>query len=419
MNLAYTNVCLVQCGVDERAERTAAGDELERKIAEACGVMNSATGELVRLIGSVLETKCWQVSGIHSVTQWVAWKCGVSPSRARTLVAIARRRQELPETSAAFEAGELCEDQVAVIAQRAPAAVDAEAATLARSATVSQLRRVLGSYPFEDAKTPDREEPEEVRRVSFGYRDNGSWSLSGELPPDEGALVERALAVARDELFRAGQQEVTWADALVAMAERSMGASAACRPHHARQVVLLHVGTDGEGTTEGHLHLGPGLSEGLRRFIGCDSRVRPVFEAGGRPVSVGRAFRTVPDRTRMVIEERDRGCRVPGCDHSRWLHVHHVQHWEDGGASDTGNLIALCPRHHRLHHLGRLGIVGDADDREGMIFTDERGRRLAPCGRPKPPAGHLPIPVGTWSHPTGERLDATWVHFNETVSPSS
>ena len=267
--------------------------------------------------------------------------------------------------------------------------------------------------------------------MSFGYDNDGSWHLSAELPPDEGALVERALAEARDERFRAAQHDsgpgpapadVGWDDAFVAMADRSLRAGAESRPHRDRHLVLLHVGTDNQGQTAGHLHLGPGLSEGLRRFVGCDARIRPVFEAGGKPVSVGRAFRTVPERTRIVVEERDRGCRVPGCDHSRWLHVHHVAHWEDGGPSDTHNLIALCPAHHRQHHLGKLGIEGNADDPAGMVFTDKRGRRLPPCGRPEPPgvdlhaaAGQLGIEVGTWSHPTGEAFDPYWVHFGETA----
>lgn len=37
--------------------------------------------------------------------------------------------------------------------------------------------------------------------------------------------------------------------------------------------------------------------------------------------------------------DRDRGCRVPGCDRSRWRHVHHMTHWEDGGATDTPKLV--------------------------------------------------------------------------------
>jgi hypothetical protein len=99
----------------------------------------------------VLETEAWQGWGIRSAEQWVAWKCGISPTRARTLVTMARRLGELAETKAAFEAGELSEDQAAVVCRRAPAHVDGEVATLARAATVVQLRRVLSSYSFRDA----------------------------------------------------------------------------------------------------------------------------------------------------------------------------------------------------------------------------------------------------------------------------
>ena len=420
-------------GMDDRGEREAEAAELEAEIAQVCGVMNAATGRLVSLIARVLETESWPGWGIRSASHWVAWKCGLSPARARTLVLMARRLGQLPETRAALEAGELGEDQVAVVCRHAPVSIDAQAATLARSATVVQLRRVLGSYPFEEEAKADpteasqTETPEEPHRVSFGTTERGTWTLSAELAADEGAVVERALVAARDELFHAGDHDpgptptpsrLSWADALVVMADRSLGA--VCRPHQDRNLVLLHVGTDAEGTTAGHLHLGPGLSEGLRRFVGCDARMRAVFEAGGRPVSVGRAFRTVPERTRTVVEDRDRGCRVPGCDRSRWLHVHHIKHWEDGGGSDTPNLIALCHRHHRLHHLGRLGISGNADEPDGMTFTDERGRTLASTGRPVPPgrpvelaAGGLGIPSDAWSHPTGERFDPYWVHFNE------
>jgi len=414
--------------VSHEANAEAIVADLEEEIAEVCGVVNAAVGRLVGLIARVLETGAWQGAGIRSAEQWVAWRCGVSGGRARRLVAMARRLGELPETKAAMEAGELCEDQVAVICRHAPSGIDAQAAELARSATVVQLGRALGGYVFEEPKSPEApvvaEAPEEPRRVSFGHDHEGSWTLSAKLPADEGALVERALVTARDELFRAGDHEpgarpspsdVSWADALVAVAERSLAATAACRPHHDRHLVLLHVDTTG-----GHLHLGPALREGVRRFVGCDARIRPVMEAGGRPVSVGRAFRTVSDRTRMVIEERDRGCRVPGCDHSRWLHIHHIEHWEDGGTSDTANLIALCQRHHRLHHLGRLGIRGNADDPDGMVFTDERGWRLESNGRPVAPrrplreaAARLGIPAGAWSHPVGEHLDPFSVYFDE------
>ena len=134
-----------------------------------------------------------------------------------------------------------------------------------------------------------------------------------------------------------------------------------------RPTVLLHLRIDENGP-RGHLHLGPALTDGVRRYLCCDSRVRAVFDRGGRAVSVGRELRIVPERTRLVIEERDRGCRVPGCDRTKWLQIHHIVHWEDGGPTNTWNLVALCHAHHRLHHLGRLQISGDADEPDGLVF---------------------------------------------------
>ncbi len=151
--------------------------------------------------------------------------------------------------------------------------------------------------------------------------------------------------------------------------------------------------------------------------MGCDARVRPVTEVGGVALSVGRTQRIVAERTRMAIEDRDRACRVPGCERSRGLQVHNVTHWEDGGPTDTSNLLALCARHHRLHHLGQLGIAGDADEPGGMEFSDSKGRRLTGCGRPAPPGPDGPNVSGNWSHPSGERLYSRWVHFKEPARP--
>jgi len=411
--------------MSDLAEREAEAARLEGEIAEVCGVINAATGRLVRLIGQVLETGSWDGVGIRSPEQWVAWKCGVGSGRARSLVAMARRLSELPQTRAAFEAGELAEDQVAVVSRFAPASTDAEVAELARQATVGQLRRALGNYRFAEAPQAavTAEEPAaEAREVVFGHDLDGSWRLSAVLPSDEGAVVERALSEARQSLFLADDsQRVSWADALVATADRSLAAGAAERPHRDRHTVLVHVGRtpagDGIG---GHLHLGPPLADGVRRFLTCDARVRAVVEDGGKPLSVGRSARTVPDRIRIVVEDRDRGCRVPGCERTRWLHVHHIRHWEDGGGTDTANLLALCAFHHRLHHRGGLGIRGDADEPDGVEFTDHRGRLLGANGRPVPPrtsltdASHaLGIPEPNWIHPSGERLDPRDVHFNE------
>ena len=75
------------------------------------------------------------------------------------------------------------------------------------------------------------------------------------------------------------------------------------------------------------------------------------------------------------------------------------------------NLVALCSHHHRLHHQGRFDIRGDADDPDGLVFTDRKGRRLMGCGRPAAP-GDVRI-TGNWTPPSGERLDWWMVTFHE------
>ncbi|HVL94216.1 MAG TPA: hypothetical protein VM264_12855 [Acidimicrobiales bacterium] len=67
-----------------------------------------------------------------------------------------------------------------------------------------------------------------------------------------------------------------------------------------------------------------------------------------------------------------------------------------------------------------LGIESDADQPDKLVFTDHRGRPLPECGRPVPPGGPpvgaaagLGIAAGGWAHPSGERLDQRWLHFNE------
>jgi len=426
-----------------RPGREAEAALLEAEMAQVCGVINAATGRLVDLVARVLDTGAWEGWGIHSPEHWVGWKCGVGAGRARALVAMARRRAELPTTMAALQSGELSEDQVGVVCRHVPAAYDAEVADFAKLATVGQLRRTLSTYRFvEPAKAADEEQeqadpeearPEEARTVDFGFTDSGSWRLSALLPPDEGALVERALSERRQALFLArGPQAdhlgppVSWADALVGVADASLSHGGRGRAQRDRYRVLVHVRADEQadaaasGGVQGHLHRGPALPDSLRRYLGCDTTARVVCEVKGRPLSVGRATKVVPDRTRVVVEDRDRGCRVPGCERKRWVHIHHVVHWEDRGPTDTANLLALCGAHHRMHHQGRLGITGDADQPDGIVFADHRGRVLASNGRPVPPgdpplvaAARLGIPEGAWDHPLGERIDSRWVYFNE------
>ncbi len=176
-----------------------------------------------------------------------------------------------------------------------------------------------------------------------------------------------------------------------------------------RYRIHVHLEADGQCCDD----RGWNLPDAIRQYITCDGLLTPTFVDCSIPISVGRTSRLIPQRTRRLVILRDGGCAVPGCTQTHILEVHHIIHWENGGPTDTWNLIALCPHHHRMHHKGELGISGNADD--GTIaFTDRNGNPLRPTGaKPKPPGAPPPPAPSRYAHPLGERLDTQDLHFRE------
>ncbi|MGH9216261.1 MAG: DUF222 domain-containing protein [Acidimicrobiales bacterium] len=411
---------------------------LEDRVADVVGLLNVVTADLVRLIGEVLRTAAWEGFGIRSPEHWVVWRCGVSPGRARRLVRMARALDTLPATNRLFRAGDLGEDQTAVIVRHTDAEHDRQVAELAPSLTVPQLQRVLPSVPRKESEpdgtgddvAPGAPEGRCLRAVRFAYGDDGMWWCSVRLPSDQGALVQKALEVGREREFRLRHPDhdvgdpgdVSWADGLLRMAEAGLDAidvaTAAGRPPGERTQVILHLNADRK--VPPRLHLGPLLPQGIGDYLSCDATVRYLLLRHGQPVATGRRERTVNPRLRTIIEHRDGGCRVPGCDQARWLHIHHLRHWTNGGRTDSDNLCALCPAHHRMVHAGLLTTAGDPAEPGGLVFTDDRGRRLQPA-RPRPPSPETPtahaardlgLPPPNWRHPPGEPLDTRWITWN-------
>jgi hypothetical protein len=245
----------------------------------------------------------------------------------------------------------------------------------------------------------------------MSYDADGRFHLRYSAPATIGALVEQAVREAKDALFTrgsAGHDDAahgsgvpTYADALEEIAHRSL-ASVESSSRRSRYRVYLHLDTDGAWVNGGHaipLRL-------LGRFI-TDGTVQPVWETDGRPVSVGRAMRILPDRTRRLIEDRDRGCRFPGCPSTGFVEVHHLDAWADGGATDEGNQVSLCTVHHDGIDRGDYTLTGDPTRPGGLIATNRYGipvRPPSPAEAAPPPSGDPPVPPGTYQPPSGESI---------------
>ncbi|WP_460933834.1 HNH endonuclease signature motif containing protein [Phycicoccus ginsengisoli] len=475
--------------------------ELWARTAQTAGRLNRAQAELVDIAAELVEDGYWGDGGFRTPEHYLVVRAGLSPAHARDVVAVARRRSELVEASAALGAGELSLDQVAVLAHGVPATHQASATTLAREATVPQLRRAVSRHAFaapaappaaapsDEAlmahegpeagavagvaagegganvepegdgardetipsstpagrlvSEPDAMSPAERRacakpELSMSYDADGRFQLRYSAPATVGALVEQAVREAKDALFlrrrdaradedaalpgpgaagaeplavgaagsalgveRPGDADAglpTYADALEEMAVRSLATvGSTSRASHYR--VYLHLDTKGAWVTGGHaipLRL-------LGRFV-SDGVVQPVWETEGKPVSVGRAMRILPERARRLVADRDRGCRFPGCTATRFVEVHHVDAWADGGSTDLDNQVSLCTAHHDGIDRGDYSITGDPARPDGLTVVNRYGLPIRPP-RPSetaaPPGGDPPVPSGTFRPPSG------------------
>lgn len=379
----------------------------EDQLADVAGHLNVLHARWVDISVRADAEGGWQGEGIHSVEHWLTIHMGASPASAKQVARIAARIDGFPLLRDAFGRGELSIDQVDEVVTKAPEWADAKMTDFAKECTVRQLRRMIRDEHFEGE--PDEPEPAtkpDRDRVSFRWDEHGRFGLHADLDAATGSLVEAAINEARDSLFQAGDENVTWSDALAEICGRSLAAAPLDRRE--RFKTYLHLHTD-RGATQ--LTNGVPLPDSVRDYLLCDGLVQPVWERDNTPVGVGRTQRIVPDRLRRLVEHRDQGCRVPGCG-AKHVEIHHIIHWTDGeGPTESWNLMSCCPRHHKQHHTGLFGVSGNADLPTGLVFTDANGRVLDEYGKPKVPTGPPPEPDVRYEHPSGGRMDGRWIDW--------
>ena len=86
---------------------------IEREFNDIVGVLNAQHAALVDRVILLLADDClWAGEAMTSMSAWVAWRTGVAPAMAQSIVAIAERADQLPASIEAFRRGELSLDQI-------------------------------------------------------------------------------------------------------------------------------------------------------------------------------------------------------------------------------------------------------------------------------------------------------------------
>jgi hypothetical protein len=372
----------LEAPVDERAlaELIALRDRLDARITAAVGEFDSA--------------ELWDVDGSTSMAAWLRRHTSMTPGDAKRTAVTASRVRRCPALQEAWSGGRLSSGQVAVVvANVSDATVELfeqhEAGVVAnlvgldiRDTTIAMRSWAMRAEVALALEGKDPTEPTGTLHLSrFG---DGNGRLDGNLDAEGLLVVGTALRVAesRDAEGEARTPAQRRCDALVDVCRffldhQKVRLGARHRPHLNVVSDLPALAAAEPGRTLG----GMPLSGAAIRQIACDANVHRVITDGQSAIlDFGRATRTIPPAVFTALALRDVGCRFPGCDRpGEWCEGHHIQHWQDGGATDLSNLVLLCSRHHHVIHDRRweLKLLPS-----GVVeVTDPRGR----CWSSDPP----------------------------------
>ncbi len=366
-------------------------EALVDQITELAAHIHAATYRLLVLIRELDNRRIWADHGCTSCAHWLSYQVGIGLNAGREKVRVAHALKRLPKISEAFHSGQLSYSKVRAMTRVATPENEDDLLNVAYYGTAAHVEK-LSRYYRQAREADDRERSNDRharRALEWYFDEDGSLVIECRLDPEDGARVMKALSCAMESLDDAPKDvsaetsdsdrpaetphSAKRADALVLMAETLM-AKGACRPPPGERFeVTVHMTTDGECETDS----GHALSADTVRRLGCDGALVGITEDGeGEPLSVGRRTRAIPPTLKRALNARDRGCRFPGCTHSRFVEGHHVKHWADGGETKLSNLVTLCTRHHRLVHEGGFQVKAFA---RGFEFYRPSGERIPPA----------------------------------------
>jgi Domain of unknown function (DUF222)/HNH endonuclease len=378
-------------------------DRLGDEIAELSAHIEAAGAHLLELIREFDARGGWN-HGFRSCAQWLSWRVGMNHGAARERVRVARALGTLPRLTDALARGELSYAKVRALTRVATPETEERLLAVGKAGTACHVERIVRGWRRVDALAEARETTHRHKsRALHVYEDeDGMVVVRGRLTPEAGAVLEQALAAARETLYRrthgadAGaipgdvsseasstQQQ---ADALVLLAETALHHGIDPGTPGERYQVVVHVDAevlaDAEAPGQSVLEGGTHVSAETSRRLACDStRLVMRHDGGGNVVEVSARTRTIPPAIRRALHHRDHGCRFPGCG-LPFGQGHHIRHWAHGGPTTLSNLAMLCRRHHRAVHEEGYRVERQPDGE--LRFRRPDGRPLPDV--PPPPA---------------------------------
>lgn len=382
----------------ERSRLSALAERLCSTITDAHSAMTRSKAELLAAVRMFDQHGFAEETGARTTAQFLTRRLEISNSTAHEYVHVAHRLGQFPYLEQHFAAAALSYSVVRLLLKYMTKENERELVDLALD---------LGYHALEVALS-GRDRPGEDEHAREYYmrvhpQDNGDITVHGRFNASDGAAFMAALKLGEiafydmeDKLESAlRRDDDSIADYSVdemlgevldvepakpskktasgyglpvgrMLLDSFMGMvhSMRTRPTNALTTPGAHVNV--LMTTDGRAHMPNNVgarSETLTNLIAnADLRVSTVDNTG-LIINTGRRFRLAnAGQVNALLAMWGGQCAAPECTHSRFIEIHHIKEWADGGMTDLENLLPLCSACHSLVTDGYLETVKDGAD---------------------------------------------------------
>ncbi len=370
--------------------------------------LHRSKAEMLRNIRRLDQLELASEAGASSTAQWLIRRFGIAASTAHEYVNVANRLGSFPYLEQRFEEGYISYSVVRLLLRYLTEENERELADMALEIGYHKLELILSGREETDGGGDDP--PDHYLRLHQAK--DGSLRFHGCLNPADGAAFKAALKLGEiaycnlDDLIASGaplSEEAIDAAREKAMeieptkpvrqtasgyglpigrmlVQALMGMVHMIRttPKNSLMTPAAHVNI--VATHDGRAYMPNNLgvrSDAIANILAnANMRVNTVDD-NGLIINTGRQFRLAnAAQVNALMVMWGGQCAAPGCTHTRFIEMHHIEDWADGGHTDLDNLLPLCSACHSLVSEGYIRTVKDGSDihfiyRDGTRFVSE------------------------------------------------
>jgi hypothetical protein len=206
MDTCTLEVPIIEASAADMLPSRAPGAMLQRlsdEIAELSAHLDAATARLLDLIREFDARGGWN-NGFRSCAEWLSWRTGLDLGAAREKVRVARALGGLPVLAQALARGELSYAKVRALTRVATPEIEERLLAVGRAGTAEHVERIVRGWRRMDRKAELRDAAlqHKLRALHVFQDEDGTVTVRGRLAPEVGALLIKALAAAREALYR-------------------------------------------------------------------------------------------------------------------------------------------------------------------------------------------------------------------------